>query len=196
MILGEGTAVDLDTVTDWKTLLSTILEQYNPVDVYNCDETSPYYKLMPDRSLIVNKDDCIDDNAPVHPTDINLKNITLKFLPANTTAIIHPMNQGIIRTFKAYCRRQLVQHITKKCCGAGIPAIDLVGVDDNLPAFNEWGDNSEKILSINVVTNEDTPQNEDFEIEQPPSLPEAIKLLRRLKLLSTIHHPELHSLPS
>jgi hypothetical protein len=28
------------------------------------------------------------DNAPVHPKDVNLKNITLKFFPANTTAII------------------------------------------------------------------------------------------------------------
>ena len=48
------------------------------------------------------------DNAPVHPTDINLKNITLKFFPANTTAVTQPMDQGIIKT---YYRQQLVQHI-------------------------------------------------------------------------------------
>ena len=51
------------------------------------------------------------DNAPVHPTDINLKNITLKFFPANTTAVTQPMDQGIIKTFKTYYRQQLVQHI-------------------------------------------------------------------------------------
>jgi predicted DNA-binding protein YlxM (UPF0122 family) len=59
VISGEGAAVNQDTVTDWKTRLSTILEQYNPVDIYNCDETGLYYKLMPDRSLVVNKEDCI-----------------------------------------------------------------------------------------------------------------------------------------
>lgn len=51
------------------------------------------------------------DNAPVHPPDVILKNITLKFFPANTTATIQPMDQGVIRTFKAYYRRQRVQHV-------------------------------------------------------------------------------------
>jgi DDE superfamily endonuclease len=51
------------------------------------------------------------DNAPVHPPDVTLNNITLKFSPANTTAFIQPMDQGVIRTFKAYYRRQLVQHV-------------------------------------------------------------------------------------
>ncbi|CAF3330347.1 unnamed protein product [Rotaria sp. Silwood2] len=51
------------------------------------------------------------DNAPVHPQDIQLENIKLKFFPANTTAIIQPMDQAIIRTFKAYYRRYLVKHI-------------------------------------------------------------------------------------
>ena len=69
-------------------------------------------------------------------------------------------------------------------------------MDANIPSFNEWDDNSEKLLSINVVPNEDSPSNQDFETEQPPSLPEAIQLLRRLKLLSSTHHPELHPLLS
>lgn len=51
------------------------------------------------------------DNAPVHPPDVKLKNITLKFFPSNSTALLQPMDQGIIRSFKAYYRRQLVQHI-------------------------------------------------------------------------------------
>lgn len=59
VISGEGAAVDQDTVSDWKMRLSTMLEQYNPVDIYNCDEMGLYYKLMPGRSLIINKDDCI-----------------------------------------------------------------------------------------------------------------------------------------
>lgn len=51
------------------------------------------------------------DNAPVHPPDVQLDNIKMKFFPANTTAKIQPMDQGIIRTFKAYYRRHLVKHI-------------------------------------------------------------------------------------
>lgn len=51
------------------------------------------------------------DNAPVHPSDVELKNITLKFFPANTTAQIQPLDQGVIRTFKAHYRRHLIQHI-------------------------------------------------------------------------------------
>jgi len=51
------------------------------------------------------------DNAPVHPPDVDLQNIKLKFFPANTTALIQPLDQGIIRTFKAYYRRFLVKHV-------------------------------------------------------------------------------------
>ncbi len=59
VISGEGAAVDNDTVEDWEARLPTILQHYDPADVYNCDETGLFYKLMYDRSLVVNKDDCI-----------------------------------------------------------------------------------------------------------------------------------------
>ncbi|CAF3816564.1 unnamed protein product [Rotaria sordida] len=193
-ICGEARAVDPNTVNDWKIRLHSIIEHYDACNIFNCDETSLFYKLMPDRSLVVNRNDCrggkrskdrytvmlcsnmlgteklkpvvigkyakprcfknIDikklpvqwfsnrsawmnsriftqwledldlcmrkqkrhilmflDNAPVHPQDIQLENIKLKFFPPNTTAIIQPMDQGIIRAFKAYYRRYLVKHI-------------------------------------------------------------------------------------
>ncbi|CAF4468475.1 unnamed protein product, partial [Rotaria sp. Silwood2] len=319
MISGKGAAVNQDTVIYWKTRLSTILEQYNPVDVYKCDETSLYYKLMSDRSLIVNKDDCIagkkskerftvlfcanwTGNDKLNSVVIGkaakprcFRNLDMKKLPvtwySNRTAWMYSsiftdwlhgldlmmqkqkrrillfldnaplVHHIIISATNAYSADDVVITALDAICwidiawksiteitlqntfrkagfiipsvspdlpltettltdeitsvqeqeslnnldkilehifigGTGMPAIDFVGVDDNLPAFNEWNDNSKKLLSINVVSNEDTPQNEDFEIEQPPSLPEAIKLLRRLKLLSTTHHPELHQLLS
>ncbi|CAF2027899.1 unnamed protein product, partial [Rotaria magnacalcarata] len=51
------------------------------------------------------------DNAPVHPPDVQLEIIKLKFFPPNTTAKIQPMDQGVIRSFKVYYRRRLVKHI-------------------------------------------------------------------------------------
>lgn len=58
------------------------------------------------------------DNAPVHPPDVELKNIVIKFFPSNTTSVIQPMDQGVIRTFKAHYRRQLVQHIIASASSA------------------------------------------------------------------------------
>lgn len=64
------------------------------------------------------------DNAPVHPPDVQLDNIKLKFFPPNTTATIQPLDQGIIRTFKAHYRRDLVKHIIASA-GSAITADDV-----------------------------------------------------------------------
>ena len=37
---------------------------------------------------------------------IELRNVTVHFLPANATSLCQPLDQGIIRTWKAYYRRQ------------------------------------------------------------------------------------------
>ncbi|XP_063598620.1 tigger transposable element-derived protein 6-like [Penaeus indicus] len=46
----------------------------------------------------------IIDNCPAHPTVSNLTNVQLVFLPPNTTSILQPMDQGVIRSLKAYYR--------------------------------------------------------------------------------------------
>ncbi|CAF4568820.1 unnamed protein product [Rotaria sp. Silwood2] len=216
------------------------------------------------------------DNAPVHPPDIILKNITLKFFPCNSTALVQPMDQGVIKTFKAHYRRQLVQHIIAsadvahtaddivitaldaicwidlawksiteltiqntfkragfqissgasdsisretttadevivaqeqeylneldkvlkyvKVGGDTMSASDFIAVDNNLPVFNELDNNNENILLVNVVSNDDTLNDEEPDIEKPPSIPESIQMVHRLKLLSSSQYPELHSL--
>jgi hypothetical protein len=35
-----------------------MVEHYDPENVFNCDETGLFYKLMPDRSLVMGKNDC------------------------------------------------------------------------------------------------------------------------------------------
>jgi hypothetical protein len=51
------------------------------------------------------------DNAPCHPTDIQLSNIKLQFFPANTTSTIQPLDQGVMHSFKANHRKSLVKYI-------------------------------------------------------------------------------------
>ena len=51
------------------------------------------------------------DNAPCHPPDIQLTNVKLQFFPANTTSAIQPLDQGVIRSFKAHYRKHLVKHV-------------------------------------------------------------------------------------
>jgi len=53
---------------------------------------------------------------------------------------------------------------------------------------------NENILLVNVVSNDDRLNDEEPISEQSPSLPESLQMVRRLKLLSTTQHPELHSL--
>ena len=59
VISGEAASVDVNTIEDWKKRLPMIIEEYKPCDIYNCDETGLFWKLMPDRSLVVGKDDCV-----------------------------------------------------------------------------------------------------------------------------------------
>lgn len=49
------------------------------------------------------------DNCPAHPNLI-YSNIKLIFLPANTTSVLQPMDQGVIKVFKDYFRKRLIRH--------------------------------------------------------------------------------------
>ncbi|XP_067948756.1 tigger transposable element-derived protein 6-like [Watersipora subatra] len=49
------------------------------------------------------------DNCPSHPTMNRLMSIRLLFTPPNTTSVLQPMDQGIIRNFKSYYRQQVLQ---------------------------------------------------------------------------------------
>ena len=56
-----------------------------------CEQNKIPYKIL----LIL-------DNAPVHPSALtsNDGNVKVKFLPANTTSVLQPMDQGILETTK------------------------------------------------------------------------------------------------
>ncbi len=66
------------------------------------------------------------DNAPGHPPAMgNLyPNVKIEFLPPNTTALLQPMDQGVISTFKAYYIRQTFAQAIKATTGTA--AITLI----------------------------------------------------------------------
>jgi hypothetical protein len=51
------------------------------------------------------------DNCTAHVVTVKFKYINLVFLPSNTTSIIQPCDQGIIRTFKAYYRTNMRKNV-------------------------------------------------------------------------------------
>ena len=51
------------------------------------------------------------DNCSAHVLVPELKNITVRFLPANTTSVLQPCDQGVIRALKAHFRNAIRQAI-------------------------------------------------------------------------------------
>jgi hypothetical protein len=53
------------------------------------------------------------DNCPAHPKSVQakLKNVKLEYFPPNLTALLQPMDQGIIKNLKGYYRKRIVRKI-------------------------------------------------------------------------------------
>ncbi|GBN55241.1 Tigger transposable element-derived protein 4 [Araneus ventricosus] len=90
----------------------------NYANSYNAWMTSNIFKeflLKWDKELKDEKIVILLDNSSAHPAEeeLHLKNIKLMFLPPNTTSIIQPFDQGIIRSLKFHYRKTIVQQIIK-----------------------------------------------------------------------------------
>lgn len=57
------------------------------------------------------------EKAPSHPaiTSLRSEGIIAKFLPPNTTSLIQPIDQGVIKSFKRNYRKNLLQEILLNC---------------------------------------------------------------------------------
>ncbi|GBO04131.1 Tigger transposable element-derived protein 4 [Araneus ventricosus] len=55
----------------------------------------------------------VSDNCPTHPKEIiqKLKNVTVFYLPPNTTSKRQPMDQGMIKNFKIHYRKRIVRKV-------------------------------------------------------------------------------------
>lgn len=51
------------------------------------------------------------DNCPAHPLITSLRNIELAFFPANTTSVLQPMDQSVIKSLKSHYRKKLLMDL-------------------------------------------------------------------------------------
>ena len=54
------------------------------------------------------------DSCPAHPKIKNLMKINLIFLPPNTTSVLQPMDQGVIRSLKPITERKSFVFVSKQ----------------------------------------------------------------------------------
>lgn len=57
-VSGEAASVNVETVDDWKSTLSTIIEGYEPRNIYNADETGLFFWVQPSKSLSLKGEAC------------------------------------------------------------------------------------------------------------------------------------------
>ncbi|GBM32946.1 hypothetical protein AVEN_268865-1 [Araneus ventricosus] len=86
-----------------------------------CKKTSHKSQKLPIKALLVL------DNAPSHPSEKELKdsNIQAVFLTPNVTALIQPMDQGVIESVKRRYRRKLLTALSGED-GKNTSVIDLL----------------------------------------------------------------------
>ncbi|XP_066230803.1 tigger transposable element-derived protein 1-like [Saccopteryx leptura] len=74
---------------------------------------------LPDRALL------LLDGAPCHPAHLGSlsAHVRVAFLPKNTSALIQPMSQGIIATFKAHYLRRTLSHLVQEKAGGDRPSM-------------------------------------------------------------------------
>ena len=53
------------------------------------------------------------DNCPAHPSVSDLTNVQLVFLLPNTTSVLQPMDQGVIRSLKAHYRGRVIRRLCR-----------------------------------------------------------------------------------
>ncbi|KAF0743399.1 hypothetical protein Ae201684_001872 [Aphanomyces euteiches] len=48
----------MTVVADWKSAVMAIVSQFNPKDVFNCDETGLFWRGLPTKSLTMRGEEC------------------------------------------------------------------------------------------------------------------------------------------
>lgn len=207
-LCGESGSVPISVIDDWLKKIPSLLQGYDPADIFNADETGLFFQCLPNKTAIFKGDECkggkqskvrvtillaanqngtekllplmigrsakprcfskvksfplvyksnrkswmtseifsewlkkVDksmalkkrkillfiDNCGSHKNLPTTKNVTVKFLPPNTTSKLQPLDQGIIRSFKAEYRKALVQKLISAIeDGEKLPSITVL----------------------------------------------------------------------
>lgn len=101
---------------------------------YVTNYLSPAMRDYAAKENIANRFFLLVDNAPSHPTTMEdwADNIEVTFLPKNTTAIIQPMDQGVISTFKAYYQRRTMSQLINTTGSPDKPTIKQFWANYNI----------------------------------------------------------------
>ncbi|GBN57502.1 Tigger transposable element-derived protein 6 [Araneus ventricosus] len=107
------------------------------------------------------------DNCNAHSNFLGLKNITVKFLPPNTTSKLQPLDQGIIRSFKVGYRAQIVRRLLDSIC-EGKPCASVNILQSMLMADYAYRNVTETIIKncfIKVGFSENKTSSETEEVD-------------------------------
>ena len=79
------------------------------------------------------------DNAPCHPASIadSFSNISIKFLPKNTTSKTQPLDAGIIANWKVKYKKKLLRYVCSKV--DGVKNASKIVKSINVSMAIEWG---------------------------------------------------------
>ena len=58
VICGESAAASSVITNEWISQFASIVDEYNPSNIFNSYETSLFFKLLPDKSLVLSKEGC------------------------------------------------------------------------------------------------------------------------------------------
>ena len=76
------------------------------------------------------------DNCPAHPSVSNLTNVQLVFLPPNTTSVLQPMDQRVIKSLKAHYWGRVVRRLYRALDKTKtLPKISYSSGDENTSIF-------------------------------------------------------------
>ena len=67
--------------------------------------------------------------------------------------------------------------------GAHLSASEFVNVDEEISLFNEWDNDANSLLAIEDVQHDQDGRDDEETQEQPPSLDDALEMIRKLHLL-------------
>lgn len=151
-----------------------------------------YCNLINDQMKSKNKNILmLMDNFSAH-VNLKLSNITFEYIPKNTTALIQPLDQGIISNFKTYYRKNFLNSIVT-ILPSGIEfkydSYNLKNALENISASWQSVKNTTISNCFNVLRSQETPENEDI-IYEVNKISRLSSILKDNNYVSELDTPE------